>query len=362
MPEDSQFCVKCGVAVIVPSVSGASPTGAATGVAPALEPDAVAKPSGQPIGMLLGASTAPPSKTGNPSTVDTLNGLHLAADQGSLTEPARTAPLEHEIQVGAIESTPLPIEQPELVDEPKPDKARASRWARLGIFLCVALASAIIAAVVFVKGDPASVEDLTEKLTSGSLKLGLAAWAVSEAVAGRWLTLKRTWIAAIALYSVAFVLMAVFLGKPLVTELAEVNEEQTQLDRRFAESATGKTLLQPQSFASPQVAATSLAEFEQYANASDRLNKRKEALLQQDPSLRDPLTAYFEATRVMVSATEELYRFAADPSRRVHVENGVVVIADPDGYNKRIDAANDAIEKLRLAATALGESVSKERK
>jgi hypothetical protein len=31
MPEDSQFCAKCGVAVIVPSVSGASLTGAATG-------------------------------------------------------------------------------------------------------------------------------------------------------------------------------------------------------------------------------------------------------------------------------------------------------------------------------------------
>jgi hypothetical protein len=101
---------------------------------------------------------------------------------------------------------------------------------------------------------------------------------------------------------------------------------------------------------------------EQYANASERLNKRKEALLQQDRSLRDPLTAYFEATRVTVSATEELYRFAADPSRQVHVENGVVIIADPDGYNKRIDAANDAIEKLRLAATALGKSAPKERK
>jgi len=357
MPEDSQFCLKCGVSVVVPSVISISPSGTATGVAPALEPNAAAKTSGQPIGTLSSPST--PRTTGNPPTGDPSNGLRLAADKSSLTEPARTALLEHEIQGRAIESNPLPIEQTELAVEPKPNKARASRWARLGIFLCVALASAIIAAVVFVKGDSTSVADLTEKLTSVSLKHGLAAWAVSEVVAGRWLTLKRTWIAAITLYSIAFVLTAVFLGKPLVTKLAEVNEEQTQ---RFAESATGKTLLQPQSFASPQVAATSLAEFEQYANASDRLNKRKEALLQQDPSLRDPLTAYFEATRVMVSATEELYRFAADPSRRVHVENGVVVIADPDGYNKRIDAANDAIEKLRLAATALGESVSKERK
>ena len=157
------------------------------------KPDAVQNPPASPSECSWARAQRRQTQSfGNPSTVDTLNGLHLAADQGSLTEPARTAPLEHEIQVGAIESTPLPIEQPELVDEPKPDKARASRWARLGIFLCVALASAIIAAVVFVKGDPASVEDLTEKLTSGSLKLGLAAWAVSEAVAGRWLTPARS--------------------------------------------------------------------------------------------------------------------------------------------------------------------------
>jgi zinc-ribbon domain len=267
--------------------------------------------------------------------------------------PAEMA-LEHEIQPKAVERKPLPVEKTEVADEPKPKKDWASRWARLGIFLSVALASAILAAVVFFKGNP-SAADLTEKLTSASLKLGLAAWAVSEVVAGRWLTLKRTWIAAIALYSIAFVSMAVFLGKPLATKLAELNEEQTQLDRRFAESATGKTLLQPASLASPQVAATSLAEFEQYADATERLNKRKEELLLQrdDPSFRDRWAAYFEATRVVVSATEELYRFAAEPSRQVHVENGVVIVAGPDEYNRRIDAANDAMDKLRLASAAL---------
>jgi hypothetical protein len=106
------------------------------------------------------------------------------------------------------------------------------------------------------------------------------------------------------------------------------------------------------------VAATSLAEFEQYATATERLDEQKEALLQQDPSLHDPLTAYFEATRVTVSATEELYRFAADPARQVHVKDGVVVIADPDEYNRRIDAANDAMNKLRLASAALKERES----
>lgn len=157
----------------------------------------------------------------------------------------------------------------------------------------------IVAAAVFVKGDSTTIESLT----SASLKLSLAAWAVSEAVAGRSLTLRRTLVAAIVLYGIAFVLMAVFLGKPLSTKVAEVNEEQRQLDARFAETAIGKTLLQPQSFASPQVAATSLAEFEQYANATKGLNDRKETLLQRDPSSRDAMAPYFAATRVVASTS-----------------------------------------------------------
>jgi hypothetical protein len=280
----------------------------------------------------------------------------LATNKNLLTEPARIA-LEQEIQARGMQSSPPPVGEGGIVQEPKREKAGASRWARLGIFLGVALLSAIVAAAVFVKGDSTTIEGLT----SASLKLGLAAWAVSEAVARRWLTLRRTLIVAIALYGIAFVLMAVFLGKPLSTKLTEVNEEQRQLDRRFAETATGKTLLQPQSFASPQVAATSLTEFEQYANATEGLNDTKEALLQRDRLSRDAMAPYFAATRVVASATVELYRFAAEPSRQVHVENGVVIIADPDGYNKRMDAVNDAIQKLKLATAAVGEVVPKEK-
>jgi hypothetical protein len=61
MPEDSQFCVRCGLAVIVPSVIGAAPGGTANGVATALEPDALERASGQPIGSLSSpASTTMP--------------------------------------------------------------------------------------------------------------------------------------------------------------------------------------------------------------------------------------------------------------------------------------------------------------
>lgn len=290
--------------------------------------------------------------------------LRLAAQKDSLTESARTA-LQYELYKRHLETNPPSIEQAtEVVQEPKPERARASGWARLGIFLCVAFVSAIVAAAVFFKGDSETVKQRTEQLTSVSVTLGLVVWALSGVVAGRWLTVKRTWIAAVSLYSIAFVLMAVFLGKPLSTKVAELDEEQAQLERRFANSATGKTLLQPESFASPQVAATSLAEFEQYADAKERLNERELTLLlkpDDDPAFRVRVAACVEATRLATSTTEELYYFAADPSRQVHVENGVVITSDPDGYNRRIDAVNDAMDKYKLKCTALAESASKAR-
>lgn len=235
----------------------------------------------------------------------------------------------------------------------------ASRWARLGIFMAVAFASAIMFSLVFFKGDSATVESLTERSTKISLQVGLAGWALSEVVAGRWLTLKRTVIVAIALHFIGVVLVGVFLGKPLATKVEELTEEQVQVDRRFTESATGKMLLQPQSFASPQVAANSLAEFEQYVETTEKIDKRKEALLlrRDDAAVRPRWAAYFEATRELASRTEELYRFAADPSQHVRVENGVVAIDDPDGYNKRMDAVHDAAEKLQTATAALKEPV-----
>ena len=84
MPEDSQFCVKCGAGVIAPNSTSASPTGTAVAVAPALEPSVLATPPNESIGMLLGASTPPPSETG----------------------------------------------QTEVALEPKPERAGASWWAR----------------------------------------------------------------------------------------------------------------------------------------------------------------------------------------------------------------------------------------
>jgi hypothetical protein len=237
----------------------------------------------------------------------------------------------------------------------EPERRPTLRWVRLCIFVGVALIAAILSAIVFLENHP-DAADMTEKLTSVFLSIGLAAWGLSEAAFGRWLTIKKTFVVAVALFGIAFLSIAIFLGKPLAGKMEELGKEQSQLDRRFAESITGKILLQPESFASPEVAANSLFEFQQYADATEQVNKRKEALLleRDDPSVHDRWVAYFEATRDVVSKTKELYRFAAEPSRKVHVENRVVVIADSEGYNKRIDSVNQAAAKLRLTTEALG--------
>lgn len=65
----------------------------------------------------------------------------LATNKNLLTEPARLA-LEQEIQARDMQSSPSTVGEGEIVQEPKREKARTSRWARLGIFLGVALLSA----------------------------------------------------------------------------------------------------------------------------------------------------------------------------------------------------------------------------
>lgn len=139
----------------------------------------------------------------------------------------------------------------------------------------------------------------------------------------------------------------------LADEIVELNSKTTELDQRFAQTFTCKNLLQPASFSSPQVAANSLKDIEQYESASEALTERKEALLQGKPA--PLLTAQLETSRVMLSATKDFYRYASEPSRNVHVVNGVVVIKGADEYNKRLDASNDALRKFKLASAALNE-------
>ena len=73
MPEDSQFCVKCGIAVVASSGASASGTGAATGVAPALESSVLAKTSEESVGLPI-ESTAE-SAFSSQSAPDPLRGV-----------------------------------------------------------------------------------------------------------------------------------------------------------------------------------------------------------------------------------------------------------------------------------------------
>lgn len=365
IPEDSQFCISCGVAVVKPSPIS---------TVPSQNPPVVTPSIGEPPPPIQSIATPDDTKSNSTRKGETLLGIGLIALvfravydlwDFNFLRPVFD-PLLWLLAVALYLLYRRLHRRAGKANEPEnheQEKQETSRWARLGIFLGVALTSAILAAFVFVKDSP-SAADLTEKLTKTFLTVGLAVWGLSEIVAGRWLTIKRTCIAAVAVYGIAFALVAVFLGKPLAAKMAELDAQQTELDRRYAETATGKTLLQPQSFASAQVAATTLAEFEQYTDVTESVNRRKEALLleRDDPSVRVRWVVYFEATRAAESATKELYRFAAEPSRQVHVENGVVIIADPDGYNILMDAVNKAAGKLRQASAALGEPAPKEAK
>jgi len=137
----------------------------------------------------------------------------------------------------------------------------------------------------------------------------------------------------------------------LVHSMVELNREQTELYQRFMQTFTYKNLRQPASFSSPQVAANSLSEFGQYASSSENLMRRKVSLLGRNSA--PLLTAQFDAGRTVISTTEELYRYASDPSRNVHLINGGVAIDDPDEFNKRMDAVNDALHRFEWASAAL---------
>jgi len=246
IPEDSQFCISCGEAVVTPSPISTVPSQNLPVVTPSIE---------EPPPPIQSIATPDDTKSNSTRKGETLLGIGLIA------LVLRAVYDLWDFNFLRLVFDPLlwllavllyllyrrlhrPVEKANEPENHEQEKQETSRWARLGIFLGVALTSAILAAFVFVKDSP-SAADLTEKLTKTSLTLGLAVWGLSEFVAGRWLTIKRTCIAAVAVYGVAFALVAVFLGKPLAAKMAELDAQQTELDRRYAETATGKTLLQP---------------------------------------------------------------------------------------------------------------------
>lgn len=111
-----------------------------------------------------------------------------------------------------------------------PKASVPSRWARLGIFLCMWLVSAMVVEIVFgVRGDS---REAARHFMSALLKFGLAAWVLSNFF-GRWLTFTRTWIAAIVVYGLALVWLGITLSQGTVadrlTNEAIENERMSQV-------------------------------------------------------------------------------------------------------------------------------------
>ena len=66
IPDDSQFCVKCGVGVIAPNSTSPSATGTAVAVAPALEPSVLARTSKESVPLPSALSAAAASSVAPP--------------------------------------------------------------------------------------------------------------------------------------------------------------------------------------------------------------------------------------------------------------------------------------------------------
>jgi hypothetical protein len=147
-------------------------------------------------------------------------------------------------------------------------------------------------------------------------------------------------------------------ARALMTQALALRKENRELDKSFANTFVGQHLLQPESLSSAEVAAKSLADLERYCTAVDDIAGRVQPILLEAAEMgansedKTPITAEYDAARHWCSTSEELYRYASDPSQNVHVKGGMVHIVGPQGYNDRMSAVNEATGKLKVAMEA----------
>lgn len=127
--------------------------------------------------------------------------LRIDGDKQSLLDEAKLA-LEKELQLRMITnaaSQPRNSELTECASNPSHRQAGSSRWVRLGIFVILGIASGVTIALAFHSKLNPKAEEILGQM---SVFFALAGWGITEVIAGRWLTLKRTWTIAIIMYLV----------------------------------------------------------------------------------------------------------------------------------------------------------------
>lgn len=137
--------------------------------------------------------------------------LRVEADRGSLVEEAKQA-LDCEIQRRQISRSDNPSETNTHIEQPEgtPRHGGSSSWARMLVFLAlsaVGLAAVLVAFGTKLEGTAA--EAFAEATTKMFLYAAFAGWGITQVVAGRWLTIKRTIIIAAAIYAVGIGYFAV---------------------------------------------------------------------------------------------------------------------------------------------------------
>lgn len=125
-----------------------------------------------------------------------------------------------------------PAQPTEEFTEVPVKEEKQSAWVSLGAFLLMAVALLVTFAVVRQNSNA----DVWEYLTKEVLYFALAGWGVTRAFAGRWLTLKRTFILAGVFYvcGISFMLTAFRKGPALkaALELQSIGQQIGQIENR----------------------------------------------------------------------------------------------------------------------------------
>jgi len=126
----------------------------------------------------------------------------------------------------------------------------------------------------------------------------------------------------------------------------------------FWDSDIGKHLYENRTLSSPDVAAKSFDQVNEFCSKEITYAKRQEIILSQvrqlirDPNYNQYVSDLFRAGIAWCSASIDFYRYAADPSHNIRIVNGKIVLDDVVKYSELAHAINVAKAQLDVATDA----------
>jgi hypothetical protein len=141
--------------------------------------------------------------------------LRIEADRESLVEEAKLA-LGQEIQNRQISMSNIPPEEEGPAETTESASARSGSpwWGRLLVFLAWSAAGLAFVLITFGRTlNGTAAETFAEATTRMFLYAAFAGWGITQVIAGRWLTIKRTIIIATVMYAIGIGWYAIILHK-----------------------------------------------------------------------------------------------------------------------------------------------------